>query len=144
MLIQLDYDFKNWNEYINIERTNKYMANKVKQDEKAYIVFTTKERYTGRYPVTLTIRPHYQHKKGDLDNFRMKGLIDGLVSAGVIENDNLTKIDKIILEPIFDEEIGVDVEINPSQHNSSLADFVGGLTEAEKDKLEKWLNEKGV
>ena len=63
MLIHLDYDFKNWNEYINIERTNKYMANKIKQDEKAYIVFTTKERYTGRYPVTLTIRPHYQHKK---------------------------------------------------------------------------------
>ena len=144
MFINIDYNFMNWNKYINVERTNKYMANKVKQDEKAYIVLTTKERYTGGYPVTLTIRPHYQHKKGDLDNFRMKGLIDGLVSAGVIENDNLTKIDKIILEPIFDEEIGVDVEINPSQHNSSLADFVDGLTEAEKDKLEKWLNEKGV
>ena len=113
MLIHLDYDFKNWNEYINVERTNQYMANKIKQDEKADIVFTTKERYTGTYPVTLTIKPHYQHKKGDLDNFRMKGLIDGLVSAGVIENDNLTKIDKIILEPIFDEEIGVDVEIQP-------------------------------
>ena len=144
MLIHLDYSFMNWNKYINVERTNKYMANKVKQDEKAYIVLTTKERYTGDYPVTLTIRPHYQHKKGDLDNFRMKGLIDGLVSAGVIENDNLTKIDKIILEPIFDEQIGVDVEIQASQHNSSLADFVNGLSEAEKDKLNEWLKEKGV
>lgn len=144
MLIHLDYEFMGWNDYIRVERGNKYKANNIKQDEKAFIGFTVRERYTGTYPVTLTLKPHYQHKKGDLDNFRMKGLIDGLVCAGVIENDNLTKIDKIILEPIFDKEIGVDVEINPSQHNSSLADFVDGLTEAEKGKLEKWLNEKGV
>lgn len=141
MLIHLDYDFKNWNEYINVERTNKYMANKIKQDEKAYIVFTTKERYTGRYPVTLTIRPHYQHKKGDLDNFRMKGLIDGLVSAGVIENDNLTKIDKIILKPVFDDITGVDVKIEPSATIDTLQDFVDGLTEAERESLNNYIKE---
>lgn len=141
MLIHLNYDFLNWNKYINIERTNKYMANNIKQEEKAYIALTVKERYTGNYPVSLTIRPHYQHKKGDLDNFRMKGLIDGLVSAGVIENDNLTKIDKITLEPIFDGNTGVDVEIKESDSKYTLVDFVESLTEEEKEKLENYLNE---
>lgn len=144
MLIHLNYDFLNWNKYINIERTNKYMANNIKQEEKAYIALTVKERYTGNYPVSLTIRPHYQHKRGDLDNFRMKGLIDGLVSAGVIENDNLTKIDKIILEPVFDDIRGVDVEITPSQRKKfkagySLTDFVNGLTEEEKESLRAYI-----
>ena len=141
MLIHLNYDFLNWNKYINIERTNKYMANNIKQEEKAYIALTVKERYTGDYPVSLTIRPHYQHKKGDLDNFRMKGLIDGLVSAGVIENDNLTKIDKITLEPIFDGNTGVDVEIKESDSKYTLVDFVDSLTHEEKEKLENYLNE---
>lgn len=141
MLIHVNYDFLNWNKYINIERTNKYMANNIKQEEKAYIALTVKERYTGNYPVSLTIRPHYQHKKGDLDNFRMKGLIDGLVSAGVIENDNLTKIDKITLEPIFDGNTGVDVEIKESDSKYTLIDFVDSLTKEEKEKLENYLDE---
>ena len=139
MLIYIDYDFIGWNEYINVERRNKYSANRIKQDEKAVVVFTVKEKYTGSYPITLTIRPHYQHRKRDLDNYRMKGLIDGLVSAGVIENDNLTKIDKIILEPIIDGKTGVEIEIKPSNREYTLADFVEELTDAQKDNLRKYL-----
>lgn len=135
MKIHIDYEFTAWNEYINAERTNKYLANKIKQQEKAAVVFSVKERYTGNYPVTLTLRPHFKHRRRDLDNFRMKGLIDGLVAAGVIENDNLTKIDKIVLEPILDGGTGVEVEIKESKSNQTLIDFVDGLTGAEKDKL---------
>ena len=144
MLIHLDYDFIGWNDYIRAERASKYKANNIKQDEKAFVAFTTRERYTGTYPVALTLRPHYQHKKSDLDNFRMKGLIDGLVCAGVIENDNLTKISKITLEPIFDGGRGVDVEIVPSQRTSykadyGLIDFVNELTDDEKQKLKDYI-----
>lgn len=143
MLIHIDYDFMNWNKYINVERTNKYMANGVKQAEKNYIVATVKERYTGAYPVALTIKPHYTHKKGDLDNFRMKGLIDGLVTAGVIENDNLTKINKITLEPIFDGKTGVEVEIkeNKSKDTDALKDYIENLSEEDKRKLRKHIAE---
>lgn len=140
MLIHIDYEFLNWNEYINAERANKYQANKIKQEEKQFIGFTVRERYSGSYPVTLIIRPHYKHKRGDLDNFRMKGLIDGLVSAGVIENDNLTKINKIILEPLFDGKNGVDVEIKDSSNVYTLTDFVDELTDDEKDKLKEYLD----
>lgn len=115
MKLFIDYDFINWNEYIRVERGNKYQANNVKQKEKAYIAWTVKEKYTGSYPVTLTVRPHFKNKRKDLDNFRLKGLIDGLVAAGVIKNDNLNCINKIIIEPIFSEEIGVEIEITESE-----------------------------
>lgn len=34
MKLYFDYDFPNWNEYIKTERTNKFLANKIKQQEK--------------------------------------------------------------------------------------------------------------
>lgn len=115
MKLFIDYNFINWNEYINIERANKYRANTVKQNEKKYICFTVKEKYEGKYPVTLIVRPHFDNKRRDLDNFRLKGLIDGLVAAGVIKNDNLTCIDKILIEAVFDKKQGVEIEIKQSE-----------------------------
>ncbi len=110
----IEYDFPNWNEYIKAERGNIYHANAIKQAEKNYIAYTIKQKYKGKYPVTLTIRPHFNNKRRDLDNFRLKGLIDGLVAAGVIVNDNLNCINRIVIEPIFSDEIGVEVEIEES------------------------------
>ena len=115
MKIYIDYDFIDWNSYIRAERGSLYHANAIKQAEKNYIKYTVKQKYKGKYPVTLTIRPHFQNKRRDLDNFRFKGLIDGLVAAGVIVNDNLKCIDKIIIEPIYNEEVGVEVEITESE-----------------------------
>lgn len=111
----IDYDFPNWNRFIDAERSSLYKANKIKQDEKQYICLTTRQKWTGSYPVTLTIRPHFKNKKRDLDNFRMKGLIDGLVAAGVIKNDNLNCVNKIILEPVFDDVVGVEIEIEETR-----------------------------
>ena len=115
MKIFINYDFVNWNSYISAERTSLYKANKVKQQEKQFVCMSTRQKWSGGYPVTLTIRPHFKNKKRDLDNFRMKGLIDGLVAAGVLKNDNLTCIDKIILEPIFDNIVGVEIEIEETK-----------------------------
>lgn len=114
MRLFIDYDFMNWNEYIKAERGNKYHANAIKQAEKNYILYTVKQKHTGKYPVTLTVRPHFKNKRRDLDNFRLKGLIDGLVAAGVLVNDNLNCIDRILLEPIYSDEVGVEVEIKES------------------------------
>lgn len=114
----VQYNFPNWNEYIRAERANRFNAAKIKANEKEYIGWTVKDKYTGKYPVTLKIRPHYKDKRQDLDNFRMKGLIDGLVSAGVIKNDNLTCIDKIILEPVWSDLEGVEIEISESEESN--------------------------
>lgn len=113
--IFINYDFIDWNKYIKAERGNKYHANAIKQAEKNYIGYTVKQKYTGKYPVTLTIRPHFKNKRKDLDNFRLKGLIDGLVAAGVIINDNLNCINKIIIEAVYSDDIGVEIEIKQSE-----------------------------
>ena len=116
----IDHYFPNWNEYINAERASLYKSASIKKEDKEAVIPTARERYEGEYPVTLRIRPHFQNKRKDLDNFRAKGLIDGLVSAGVIKNDNLTCIDRIILEPVFSEEVGVEVEIIESEVFNNL------------------------
>jgi len=113
MKLYFNYDFINWNEYIDIERSNKFKANKVKQKEKEYIrLATIGKHYIGTYPIELIIKPHFKDHRKDLDNTRIKGLIDGLVTAGVLKNDNLNCIQKIVYEPIFDNKDGIEVEIN--------------------------------
>ena len=116
MRIWIPYNFTGWNEYINAERGNIYKANHIKQSEKRIVSLFAREKYDGHYPVTLTIRPHYQAKRRDLDNFRIKGLLDGLVCAGVIKNDNLNCITKIVIEAVFSEEEGVEIEIEGSKN----------------------------
>lgn len=115
MKIVIDYIPPNWNKYINLERASFYGANKVKQKEKDIVRYhTIGMKYKGKYPIELIIKPHYKDYRQDLDNFRYKGLIDGLVSNGVIENDNLKHIQKITLEPVFDDEERVEIEIKES------------------------------
>ena len=112
MRLFIKYMPPNWNEYIRAERTTKYIANNIKQQEKQIVkLFTARKQYTGTYPVEVVFRPHYNAYRQDLDNFRYKGLLDGLVSAGVLKNDNLKHIQKITLEPIFDDKVGVEIEI---------------------------------
>ena len=111
----IDFEPPNWNDYIKTERTNMYKANSIKQTEKELIRYTIKAHWSGSYPVTLIFRPHFQSKRKDLDNFRMKGIIDGLVAAGVIKNDNLNCVNKIVLEPVFDDVVGVEIEIEETR-----------------------------
>lgn len=73
----IDYNFKNWNEYINIERTNKYYANKIKQEEAQIVKLLCRNiKPIENYPVKITVTKYYKHKNNDIDNIRLKGLID--------------------------------------------------------------------
>lgn len=116
MKIKINYMPPNWNEYINMERTNKYQANNLKQREKQIVKAIASGlkfavQFTGKYPVELILKPHYSSYRQDLDNFRYKGILDGLVFAGVLKNDNLRHIQKITIEPVFDDEECVEIEI---------------------------------
>ncbi len=102
----------NWNEYIKSERSNKFKASAIKKQDKEIVQWCcANKRYVEGYPCQLILRPHYKNMRQDLDNFRYKGILDGLVSAGVIENDNLVHIRKITIEPIFDKEEIIEIEI---------------------------------
>ena len=102
----------NWNEYINAERRNLYIANNIKQKEKNIVKLATiGKKYEGKYPISLTVYPHFKSKRMDLDNTRLKGVIDGLVAAGVIKNDNLNCIQELHILPIFDDQDILEIEI---------------------------------
>lgn len=110
----MTYDPPNWNEYIVKERANMYGAAKLKREEKQLVGWCCKGfEYIGGYPAQVTIRPHFNSMRKDLDNTRYKGILDGLVAAGVIKNDNLKHIQRIILEPVFDDTEGIEVIIEP-------------------------------
>lgn len=112
MKLFINYEPPNWNEYINIERTNFYKANKLKQQEKKIVQLSTiGKKYDGKYPVELTIKPHFKDYRRDLDNTRIKGIVDGLVACNVLKNDNLKHIQRIVLEPVFDNVTGTGIEI---------------------------------
>lgn len=113
MEIYIDYDFPNWNEYINAERSNKFKAAKMKKKEIDIVrYFTIGKKYKGKYPVKITAYKYFKSKREDIDNVRLKGIIDGLVKCGVIENDNLTKVQGLEIVPIFsDEKNGIKIEI---------------------------------
>lgn len=112
MNLFIPYEPANWNEYIKLERSSIYGANKVKQEEKKIVAFACQgTKYTGKFPVELTFIAHFKNKRKDLDNFRIKGIIDGLVSAGVIPNDNTNYIQKITLKVKFDAIEGIEIEI---------------------------------
>lgn len=112
MKIRINYIPPNWNKYIDIERSNMFASNNLKQKEKKIVRLSTiGNKYEGNYPVKITFKPHFKDFRQDLDNFRYKGLLDGLVFSQVIKNDNLKHIQKIEIEPIFDKEECVDIEI---------------------------------
>lgn len=112
MKLFIDYMPPNWNKYINLERANYHAANKLKQQEKDIIrYYTIGKQYKGNYPIEIVFKPHFKDFRQDLDNFRYKGLLDGLVACKVLENDNLKHIQKITLEPVFDDKEGVEIEI---------------------------------
>lgn len=112
MKIFINYMPPNWNEYINLERKNFYAANKLKQKEKLIVSYSTiGKKYTGNYPIEIIFRPYFKDRRQDLDNTRVKGLLDGLVACGVLKNDNLKHIQKITLEPVFENKEGIEIEI---------------------------------
>lgn len=112
MKIIINEKIPNWNEYINKERANKYGANKLKQEEKKLMGYITKgQKYTGEYPIEITITKHFKNYKGDLDNVRIKGILDGLVANGVIADDSNMFIRKITYLAKIDKQDFIELEI---------------------------------
>lgn len=112
MKITIDYNFDNWNDYINKERSNKYWASSIKKKELDIIRYHTMGiKYKGNYPIKIKIYKHFKDKRQDLDNVRIKGILDGLVKCGVIKNDNLNCITNIEYIAVIDGKEYIELEI---------------------------------
>lgn len=112
MKIIIDYKFESINEYINKCRTNVYVANKIKQQETnlSALAFSRIPKIT-KYPIRLVFRWHIKSKIADLDGRLPKNIIDGLVKAKKIPNDNVKYIQEIVHTYIEDKKDYVEIEL---------------------------------
>lgn len=82
------------NEFINAERRNRYIAAKIKKDETGYCQDVAEKidlkLQETDFPCALIITWYVKNKRKDADNiaFAKKFILDGLVEAGVLPNDN--------------------------------------------------------
>lgn len=112
MTLWIPYDPPNWNEYIRLERGSFYASNSLKQREKRLVAFYVKGRkWDGGYPLTIEFVFHFKDKRKDVDNSRIKGILDGLVACGCIKNDNLNCIRRIEIDSAIDEVEGIEINI---------------------------------
>jgi hypothetical protein len=111
----LNYLPTSLNAYINAERTNKFIAAKIKREETEAVVWNCKAQKL--YPVGDKVKIYFywylKNKKKDPDNiaFAKKFIIDGLVQAGILKNDNLNTIAEFRDYFIVDNQDQVIVDI---------------------------------
>lgn len=90
---EIDKRLMGLNEYTKINRNNKYAGNEAKQREQAYIMWCIKEQL-GNLKIDKPVIGHFtwieENKRRDLDNvcFAKKFILDALVEAGVLADDN--------------------------------------------------------
>lgn len=77
------------NDYISAERTNKYIAAKIKKEATELVAWQVKGKPPVTKPVTIAFHWFYSTKH-DFDNIRhgIKYLLDGMVEAGVLPDDS--------------------------------------------------------
>ncbi|EOM66632.1 RusA family crossover junction endodeoxyribonuclease [Enterococcus faecium] len=82
------------NEFINAERRNRFIAAKIKKGETGYCQDIAEKSelklQETDFPCALMITWYVKNKRKDADNiaFAKKFILDGLVEAGVLPNDN--------------------------------------------------------
>lgn len=105
------------NEYTKACRANRYGGNAMKQrNEKAVLkaIHGTKLQKVNKYPVALNITWYEPNSKRDIDNicFAVKFIQDGLVKAGILENDGQKQIERIVHTVMVDKlNPRIEVEI---------------------------------
>ena len=93
-MITINYNFTYLNEYIAKERSNRYAAAKIKRDTTYAISLMLKGKPKIHTPCKLHFHWLVSSKRRDLDNvsFAKKFILDSMVKADIIPNDNLNHI----------------------------------------------------
>lgn len=115
--IELEYDFENLNEMIRLSRGNRYGANNQKKQEMQFVRFATlKTPKITEYPIKIEVIWHVKNKNFDLDNKIIKNILDGLVNARILKNDNYNCINEITYKAIIDNEEKVELTLMTNKH----------------------------
>lgn len=112
MKITIKYKFESMNSYIGKCRNNYHLANNVKQKEtNLAMLYFSKMPKIEKFPIQLTFNWYMKSKIADLDGRFGKNIIDGLVRAKKIPDDNVKYIQRITHNYIESKEDFVEVEI---------------------------------
>ena len=110
MKIELDYKFENLNDMIRLSRGSKFGANNQKKREMEYVKFATlRVPKITDYPIKVEIIWHVKNKCFDIDNKVAKNILDGLVNARILKNDNFNCINEITYKAIVDGTEKVEI-----------------------------------
>lgn len=111
MKIKINYKFESVNSYIGKCRTNIYLANKIKQQETnlCTLIFNRIPKIENT-PIRLIFYWHMKSKIADLDGRLAKNIIDGLVRAKKIPDDNVKYIQEIVHKYVLDKTDYVEIE----------------------------------
>lgn len=112
MKIVIDTKLQTWNEIINQNRRNKYMANKIKQDEMSIIAYyLLSVPKIEKYPIKIICKWHVKNINSDLDNKSIKAVLDIMQKMEILENDNIKHITGIEYQAIKDDKDYLEMEI---------------------------------
>lgn len=99
MIYFYKYDFPTLNEYIEAERTNRFLASKMKKSATNAVKIMTLEQHPEKLEGLLDVQIVWGRKdnKHDPDNiyFAVKFILDGIVKAGVLPGDGRKNIRNI-------------------------------------------------
>lgn len=115
MEITINGSLPTLNQYIDTERTNKFLAAKMKREATEQVAWQVKGLPKIDHPARYIFTWYVKNKKSDPDNivFAKKFILDGLVVAGILPNDTFRYVvelaDKFIVSK--EEKIVVTVEL---------------------------------
>jgi Holliday junction resolvase RusA-like endonuclease len=116
-IVEIPLKLPSFNEYINECRKNRYAGNKMKQDIENDIMYFINKLPKFKDPIQIHFHWIEANKKRDLDNicFAKKFILDALVKAGKLKDDNRKCVDGFIDTFEYGEETKVILKINEKE-----------------------------
>lgn len=111
--IVIEQELMDLNNYINAERSNRFMASKIKKEQTAIVSNVIKKEMAAglvikeeHFPLNFEFHWFMKNKRKDKDNivFAKKFLFDGMIDSGLIANDGWKEIGT------FKDVVAVDKE----------------------------------
>ena len=118
-ILTIDMKLPSLNEYINVCRTNKYKAAKYKENIEAQITWFLKAMPQYKHPIKIHFHWIEGNKRRDLDNvaFAKKFILDAMVKAGKLKNDNRKCVTAFTDTFSYSKETKVILEIEELEKN---------------------------
>lgn len=113
VIIEIPYKFPSFNEYVNECRRNKYAGNKMKKEIEHDIIYFINKLPQYTKPIQIHFHWIEGNKKRDLDNvcFAKKFILDSMVKAGKLKDDNRNCVTGFIDTFEYEKETKVILEI---------------------------------